>query len=45
MVTAGGIGMSYFDSSYNTLGGSWNLDPTAKHNAFGNVLERSTRIC
>lgn len=45
MVRSGGIGMSYFDTSYNTLGMSWNLDLASKFFAWKKTVTASTRIC
>ena len=45
LVTDGGIGMSYFDSSFNSIG-NWTLDTASKQDSFKTALTTtSERVC
>ena len=44
MTATGGIGLSYFDSSLNSVA-DWTLDMPSKLSTFSNLLHQSPRIC
>ena len=44
LVAHGGVGLAYFDSSYNSIA-NWTLDDSLRMGAFREVLGRSLRIC
>lgn len=45
MTAAGGVAMSYFDTSYNTLGNTWVLDLGIKRQEVAKNIAQSRRIC
>ncbi|UAL30584.1 hypothetical protein K8W59_03420 [Nocardioides rotundus] len=45
MTAAGGVAMSYFDTSYNTLGNTWVLDLAIKRQEVAKNIAQSRRIC
>jgi hypothetical protein len=45
LMAAGGVAMSYFDTSLNTGGYTWDLDPITKRAAQRYNVRSSVRIC